>query len=121
MSDINCEKLQNSLISVALELFRFRRVFEKALSKLGDGDREKYARQFAWFYKSVKRALEDADMKIIDFEGQPYDPGMAVTPLNIDEFENGDELCVLQTIEPIVMLNDTVYKTGTIILGRIEK
>ena len=38
---------------------------------------------------------------------------MAVTPLNIDDFEVNDDLYVLQMIEPIIMQDDNVIKTGT--------
>lgn len=114
-------KLQNSLISIASELFRFQKVFEKAISKLDIDERNKYVSQYAWFSKKVNKALEEADLKLLNLEGQLYDPGMAVTPLNIDEFEAEDRLFVQQTIEPIIMQDDKVFKTGTVILGRIEK
>ena len=38
-------KLQNSLISIASELFRFQKVFEKAISKLDIDERNKYDKQ----------------------------------------------------------------------------
>ena len=115
------EQLQNSLVSIASELFRFQRVFEKAVSKLEIDERSKYMSQYAWFSKKVYTALDEANLKLLNVEGQLYDPGMAVTPLNIDDFETDDQLYVLQTIEPIIMQDDRVYKTGTVILGRIEK
>lgn len=115
------EKLQSSLISIASELFRFQRVFEKAVSKLDIDERGKYMSQYSWFEKKVKKALEDSEFKLLNLEGQSYDPGMAVTPLNIDDFETEDELYVQQTIEPIIMQGDAVYKTGTVILGRVDK
>lgn len=114
-------KLQNSLISIASELFRFERVFEKTVSKLEIEERNKYMSQYAWFSKKVYKAMDEANLKILNIEGQPYDPGMAVTPLNIDDFASEDQLYVLQTIEPIIMKYDTVYKTGTVILGRLER
>ena len=117
----DCYNLQNSLISIASELFRFQRVFEKAVSKLEIDEREKYMSQFSWFSKKVSKALDEANLKLINLEGQPYDPGMAVAPLNIDEFEIEDRLYVAQTIEPIIMQQDKVIKTGTVILGRAEK
>ena len=115
------EQLQNSLVSIASELFRFQRVFEKAVSKLEIDERSKCMSQYAWFSKKVYKALDEANLKLLNVEGQLYDPGMAVTPLNIDDFETDDQLYVLQTIEPIIMQDDRVYKTGTVILGRIEK
>lgn len=121
MTEEDYNKLQNSLGSIASELFRFQRVFEKAVGKLDIDERGKYMSQFSWFSKKVSKALEEANLKLLNPEGQLYDPGMAVTPLNIDDFDAGDELYILQTVEPLIMQNNAVYKTGTVILGRIEK
>lgn len=114
-------KLQESLISIASELFRFKGVFEKAISKLEIDEQNKYISQYKWFSKKVYKALDEANLRLLSVDGQLYDPGMAITPLNLDDFEADDQLYILQTIEPIIMQNDTVIKTGTVILGRIEK
>ena len=121
MAEHDYEQLQASLISIASEMFRFQRVFEKAIGKLDIDERSKYMSQYAWFTKKVYKALNEANFKLLNVEGQPYDPGMAVTPLNIDDFDVDDSLYVQQTIEPIIMQDDKVYKTGTVILGRMEK
>ena len=117
----HCDKLNENLIVIASEMFRFQRVFEKAISKLNIDDRSKYSSQFAWFSKKVSKALGDAGLRIVDVDGQLYDPGMAVTPLNIEDFEAEDILYVVQTMEPIIMQDNAVIKTGTVILGRAEK
>lgn len=114
------QKLQNAIVTIASELFRFKSVFEKAVSKLEIDDQSKYMSQYAWFSKKVYKALEEANLKLLNLEGQLYDPGMAVTPLNIDDFDTEDQLYVLQMIEPIIMENNAVYKTGTVLLGRVE-
>ena len=117
----NNEQLINSIISIASELFRFKQVFSKAISKLDLDEQNKYNSQFTWFSKKVLKALDEAGLRIVDIVGQPYDPGMAVTPLNIEDFETDDVLCVVQMMEPIIMDDDKVVKTGTVILGRIDK
>ncbi len=117
----NCNKLKESLIEIACEHYRFKRVFAKAISKLDIEEQNKYSSQFAWFSKKVVRALDEADLKIVNVDGQLYDPGMAVTPLNIEDFETDDILYVEQTMEPIIMQENTVVKTGTVILGRVQK
>lgn len=115
----NIDRLKNSVIEIAVEHYRFKNTFMKAISKLDFDEQSKYMSQFAWFSKKVTKALEDAGLRIISLEGQAYDPGMAVTPLNIDDFEVEDELKIIQMIEPIIMQEDTVLKTGTVLLGRI--
>ena len=115
------ESMRESLISIASEVFRFQHVFQKALSKLELDERTKYSSQYAWFSKKVVKALDNAHLKLLNVEGQLYDPGMAVSPLNIDDFDTDDQLYVLQMIDPIIMRDDTICRTGTVILGRIEK
>lgn len=114
------ERLQASLIGIASELFRFTRVFEKAVSRLDYEERNRYYSQFSWFSKRVLKAMDEAGLKLINLEGQLYDPGMAVTPLNIEEFEEEDGLYVAQMLEPVVMKEGTLIKMGTALLGRIE-
>lgn len=113
------EIIKNSVMEIAVEHYRFKNTFMKAISKLDFEEQSKYMSQFAWFSKKVTKAVEDAGLRIISLEGQAYDPGMAVTPLNIDDFEVEDELKIVQMIEPIIMQEDTVLKTGTVLLGRI--
>lgn len=112
------EKLKNNLVSIASELFRFQQVFAKAISKLEVDERTKYSSQYAWFSKKVMKALDDSGLRVIGVDGQLYDPGMAVTPLNLEDFEANDILYVEHTMEPIIMEGDTVIKTGTVLLGR---
>ena len=121
MNEQNYSKMLESLISIASELFRFKQVFGKAISKLDLDEQNKYNSQFTWFSKKVLKALDDADLRIVDVAGQLYDAGMAVTPLNIEDFETDDVLYVVQMMEPIIMNGDNVVKTGTVILGRIDK
>ena len=115
----NIDRIKNSVIEIAVEHYRFKNTFMKAISKLDFEEQSKYMSQFAWFSKKVTKAVEEAGLRIVSLEGQAYDPGMAVTPLNIDDFEVEDELKIVQMIEPIIMQEDTVLKTGTVLLGRI--
>ena len=121
MGDCEELKLRRAVIDMAVEAWRFRRGFEKAMSKMEAGESSRYIGQFNWFMKKVENALETAELRIVNIEGQPYDVGMAITPLNIDDFEPDDNLFVEQLIEPIIMAENDVIKTGTAMLGRIEK
>ena len=114
------EVLVNSIIDISNEAYRFKRVFLRAISKLDLDAQSKYASQFSWFSKRVDKAVENAGLRIVDLTGQPFDPGMAVTPLNIEDFEPDDQLYIEQMMEPIIMKDDMIKKTGTVMLGRID-
>jgi hypothetical protein len=104
---------------MAVESWRFSRVFDRLLLKLDAGEQTRYKSQFRWFIKKVEEALEQADLRIVNVEGHPFDPGMAATPLNIEEFDANDALMVDQMIEPIIMGKEGLIKTGTVTLRKV--
>jgi hypothetical protein len=114
------ESMREAVISMAVESWRFGRVFDRLLTKLDAGEQNRYKSQFRWFIKKVEEALEQADLRIVNVEGHPFDPGMAATPLNIEEFDAKDTLMVDQMIEPIIMGKEGLFKTGTVTLRKVE-
>jgi len=116
----NAETMKQSVINMAVESWRFGRVFDRLLLKLDAGEQNRYKSQFRWFIKKVEEALEQADLRIVNVEGHPFDPGMAATPLNIEEFEAKDALVVDQMLEPIIMGKEGLVKTGTVTLRKVN-
>ncbi|PVU64937.1 hypothetical protein C9E85_15535 [Plesiomonas shigelloides] len=114
------ESMRNAVICMAVESWRLGRVFDRLLMKIDAGEQSRYKSQFRWFIKKVEEALEEADMRIVNVEGHPFDPGMAATPLNIEEFDAKDTLMVDQMLEPIIMGKDGLVKSGTVTLRKVE-
>jgi hypothetical protein len=114
------EALKSSLIGIAGELFRFQSVFVRMVSRFPVEEQSKYISQYSWFSKRVIKALDGAGLRLIDLQGKEYDPGMAVIPINLDDFGTEDRLYVEQMMEPVIMEGNKVIKTGTVLLGRIE-
>ncbi|MBU5612876.1 hypothetical protein [Geomonas azotofigens] len=116
----NIESMRDVILSMAIESWRFGRVFDRLLLKLDAGEQSRYKSQFRWFIKKVEEALEQADLRIVNVEGHPFDPGIAATPLNIEEFDGNDALMVDQMLEPIIMGKEGLVKTGTVTLRKVE-
>lgn len=113
------EMLTQVVIGMAIESWRFGKTYDRLLTKLDAGEQNRYKSQFRWFIKKVEEALEQADLRIVNVEGHPFDPGMAATPLNIEEFDANDALMVDQMIEPIIMGKEGLIKTGTVTLRKV--
>ncbi len=114
------DALREAVISMAVESWRFGRVFDRLLLKLDAGEQNRYKSQFRWYIKKVEEGLEQADMRMVNVEGHPFDSGMAATPLNIEEFDANDALMVDQMLEPIIMGKEGLVKTGTVTLRKVE-
>ena len=115
------EDLQETVISMAVESWRFRGVFCRLLTKLDAGEKRKYISQLGWFVKKIEVALQRFDLRIADIEGNPFDPGLAATALNIEEFNTEENLVVDQMIEPIILGKEgVVMRSGTMTLKKAE-
>ena len=116
----NPEKLTKSLLDVAVESWRFGRLFDRLLMKLDAGEQGRYRGQFRWFQRKLEDSLTDSGLRIVNVEGHSFDPGMAATPLNIEEFGSEDALIVDQMLEPIIMGPDGLVRPGTVTLRKLE-
>lgn len=108
-----------ALIDLAVDAWKFARLFTRVISKLEAGEQARYANQMRFFQKRIESAAELAGARIVTIEGQPFEPGMAASPLNLEDFQDGDTLFVDQMLEPIVMGNDGVLRTGTMMLRKL--
>ena len=117
---VSPETLAKALLDVAVESWRLGRLLDRLLTKLDAGEQGRYRSQFRWFQRKLEDSLTDTGMRIVNVEDHPFDPGMAATPLNIEEFESNDTLVVDQMLEPIIMGSDGVVRTGTVTLKKVE-
>ena len=112
------ETTHQALIDLAVDSWKFSRLFARVISKLDAGEQARYANQMRFFQKRIDGAAEIAGARIVSIEGQPFEPGMAASPLNLEDFADGDGLYVDQMLEPIVMGNNGVLRTGTMMLRK---
>ena len=115
------EQTELSLIEIAVEAWRFSRLFEKVVGKLDAGESGRYFNQIRYFQKKVEEGLSASGLKLVNVEGQAYDAGMAATALNLGDFGPDDLLLVEQMLEPIIMGQKGLRKQGTVILKKVEQ
>jgi len=118
--EVTNDQLEQSLIDVAVESWRFARLFSRVVNKLDAGEATRYVNQLRYFQKKVEESLEASGLKIVNVEGQPFDPGIAASALNIGDFGPDDELLVDQMVEPIIMGPEGLRKQGTVMLRKVH-
>jgi hypothetical protein len=114
------EHLERALIEMAVEGWRFSRLFARVVGKLDAGESNRYANQLRYFQKKMEESLDATGLKLVNLEGHPFDPGMAAAALNLGDFGPADTLLVDQMIEPIIMGPDGLKKEGTVMLRKVE-
>lgn len=115
------DKSSQIILELIIESWRFTRLFAKLLTKLDAGESQRYLNQFKYYLNQLDANLEKIDCKLVNLDGQPFNAGMAVSALNIEDFAPDDLLIIEQMIEPIIMGPEGVLKTGTVILRKAQK
>ena len=113
-------QLEKSLIEMAVESWRFSRLFHRVISKLDAGEGSRYLNQLRYFQKKLEESMEANGFSLVNVEGQPFDPGMAASALNVGDFGPDDQLLVDQMVEPIIMCKDGLKKEGTVMLRKAQ-
>lgn len=111
-------QLEQSLIDLAVEGWRFSRLFARVVSKMDAGEANRYLNQLRYFQKKMEESLDASGLKFVNVEGQPFDPGMAASALNMEDFAADDPLLVDQMVEPIIMGPHGLKKQGTVLLRK---
>lgn len=113
-------QLESSLIDIAVESWRFSRLFARVVNKLDAGEATRYVNQLRYFQKKLEESLDASGLKLVNVEGQPFDPGIAASALNLGDFEPDDILLVDQMVEPIIMGSEGLKKQGTVMLRKVQ-
>jgi hypothetical protein len=105
------------LIDLAVDAWKFARLFERVVARLDAGEQARYINQVRFLLKRIDAAIDSAGARLVSIEGLPFEPGQAATPLNLADFDEGEPLVVAQMLEPIVMGPEGVLRMGTMLLG----
>jgi hypothetical protein len=109
--------LKQPYLELAIESWRFAKLFARIMSKMELNEASRYSNQLRYFQKRLDESLLVLDMKLVNLEGQLYDPGMAASPLNIADFGPDDKLVVAQMVEPLIMGTKGIVKPATVMLA----
>ncbi len=112
------QKLRSALVEIVAEKWRFEHAMKKALQKMDVMEAKRFNSQYGYFSSRVSQAMDYAGMSCLDLSGQLYDVGMPVQGMNLDEFEEDETLIITRMVEPVILWNGRVIRTGMVLLGK---
>ena len=112
--------MQKALIDMAIDGWKFSKLFSRVLTKLEAGETTRYVSQLQYFSERLQSNLDLAGIRLVNLEGHPFDSGVAASALNIGDFAPDDELVVDQMVEPIIMGPEGLLRSGTIMLRKVQ-
>lgn len=109
------ESVVSVLAETASEAWQLGRIAARAASRMSLVSAQPFVNGYRWFHQRMEEALLQLGIQAIDFSGEPYSPGLPLNVLNAHECE-GDALCVAQMIEPVIMVQGSVWRLGSAML-----
>lgn len=113
--------LQLAIAEIAAESWRFEQALRKVLQRMDAMEANRFSHQYGYFSSRVNRAVASAGLTVLNPAGQPYDVGLPLQVMNLDEFDEEDELIITRVIEPVILLDGRVIKTGFVTVDRVCK
>ncbi len=110
----NIDSVQNVLIDLCIEGWKIFNTFRRMLLGLDAQNQPKYMNKIEWFKKRMQDVMRAAGLKLVNVEGQEYNPGIAATAINLDEFSDDDNLIVDKMLDPIIMGAEGIIRSGTV-------
>jgi hypothetical protein len=103
---------------LATDYWKLMRAFDRARALVGSPHEARLDAQAKYAETRLASALDGASMRIVAYNGEIYSADLPVTAINADEFPNSDEagLRVASTLEPAVIQDMTVIRTGRVAL-----
>lgn len=120
IAGVSSDSVKSAFLALAVESWRFTRAYLRLVSKLDAGDQNRFASQYRYFQKQLEDKLNVVGFRLVNIEGLPFDPGMAATAININDFLAEDRLIVDQMLEPIIMSEAGVIRMGTVLLRKVD-
>ncbi|MBR5153964.1 MAG: hypothetical protein IKW57_04190 [Alphaproteobacteria bacterium] len=111
--------MNENTLDFILELQRLPKTINKMLMVMPPEEQKRHKAQLTWFFKKADEFIASNGFSFVACEGV-YDVGLPYTPLNLSDFDKDAVLVIDQVIEPTIMHNGKVVKTGTVLLKKAE-
>ena len=106
---------------LCVEYWKLARATEKALNGVLSRDGKRLEAQLKFSKRQLDVLLHDLGLRLVDFSGERFHPGLAVSADNLGDYEEDEVLVVGQTIEPTIMAEMTVIRLGRVIVMPVEQ
>lgn len=116
---IPIEETSTSLVRLAVEYWRLLRAYDRLRATVSGESEARSAAQSRFAFNQLKALLDEAGLRLVVFDGQPFHPGLPVRAINAEDFSDEEgELIVALTNEPTILAEGRVVLLGAVTLDR---
>lgn len=118
MNDLMTEaEFATDLAGLFVDYWKLARGSARAADLLQEADSKRLLSQVKYATRQLNEYAERYGFRIVEFDGLAFEPGMAASADNADDFEDEELLVVTRTIEPAIVYDMRVIRTGRVVVA----
>ncbi|WP_150525611.1 hypothetical protein [Roseibium sediminis] len=106
------------LADLLVDYWKLARGAVKAAGQLQEAESKRLLSQTKYAVRQLNGFADRCGFRIVEFEGLVFEPGIAASADNEDDFENETALIVTRTIEPAIICDMRVVRPGRVIVAQ---
>lgn len=106
----------DDLAELAVQYWKLTRSYQKSLEELPEKKAAKSRAQLRFSHGKTSSVFEKLNLKILSFEDVQYSAELPVSPINADDIEGAENVTIVQTIDPAVVVNGKVLRVARVML-----
>jgi hypothetical protein len=99
-----------------IDYWKLLQAFGRAIADLPEAKAEKASAQMRFSAHRLTQLLQEADIRIVSFDGEPFAPELPVTAINAEDLDGADMAVVERTLEPTLVQSTKVIHMGKVLL-----
>lgn len=120
VSDSGSEGDGDGKVKLALEAYKLASLTQTVLNQVDPTEAKKYSSRLAFILRNIQETLQESQLRIVPLEGVPFDEGLAISAVNLSEFDSRDDLIIDRVLEPLIMGSQGIVHSGIVSLRKKE-
>lgn len=110
-----------TIAGLCVEFWKLVRASGRTVALLGEAEARRFEAQVRFSERQLAALIATLGLRIVEFDGELYEAGLAATADNADEFDAGTDLVVSRTLEPAVVREMRVLRRGRVLVSTRTK
>lgn len=106
-----------TVAGLAVEYWKLVRTSVKMAGMLSEAEARRFEGQLRFSARQLEVIMAGLGARLVEFDGEPYEDGIAAAADNSDEFDPGAALVVERTLEPAVVRDMRVLRRGRVLVS----
>lgn len=116
----NTQVHEGGMVKLVLEAYKLVSLTQAVLNNSDSTDARKYGSRLSFVLRNIQEILQESQLRIVSLEGIPFDEGLAISAVNLAEFDSHDDLVIDRVLEPLIMGPSGIAHSGIVSVRRKE-